>query len=271
MEGKFATGRILALIGGVVLLLCFFLPWYGPITGYDGARSSPLLWLCPVAGLAIILAMILSLHHEDSFVRNAGTVVLLLGILGVIPALYEFVRSQQWATLASALTGASWTVGFWGTLLACIIAVFGGVLIYAAPQEQGGVVVIDKTERVVVEKPVTSQPRPVPQDKTEFLGAQAPALAWLAVKSGERAGQQQWGLQAVTNIGRDGATCQVVFQDSAVSKQHARINLEGGQFVIYDLASTNGTFVNNRRIQKQLLYDNDVIGIGHNQLVFKRA
>ena len=60
-----------------------------------------------------------------------------------------------------------------------------------------------------------------------------------------------------------------MLDDSKVSAEHARIQMDHGQFVLYDLASTNHTYVNDQEIQKQVLRDGDQIKIGPNvQLSF---
>jgi predicted component of type VI protein secretion system len=63
-------------------------------------------------------------------------------------------------------------------------------------------------------------------------------------------------------IGR-GASCNIIFPDPEISRQHARlIQDEDGRFSIQDLGSTNGTFVNGRRISgKTLLRDGDAISL----------
>ena len=51
-----------------------------------------------------------------------------------------------------------------------------------------------------------------------------------------------------------------------VSKQHAKIFKQDGNYVIEDLNSTNGTFINNKRIAKAILSDNDEVHIGKHSL-----
>jgi pSer/pThr/pTyr-binding forkhead associated (FHA) protein len=51
-----------------------------------------------------------------------------------------------------------------------------------------------------------------------------------------------------------------------VSKQHARISKQDGAYVIEDLNSTNGTFINNKRIAKAILNDSDEVHIGKHSL-----
>ncbi len=62
-------------------------------------------------------------------------------------------------------------------------------------------------------------------------------------------------------IGRAGS-CDIVVPDPSVSRRHAEVAREGGRFYIKDLGSTNGTFVNGRRVSRQLLADGDLIGLG---------
>ena len=55
----------------------------------------------------------------------------------------------------------------------------------------------------------------------------------------------------------------------AVSGHHARIVQEKGAYFIEDTASTNGTFLNEQRIQRHQLHNGDQIKIGKHLLVFQ--
>jgi pSer/pThr/pTyr-binding forkhead associated (FHA) protein len=57
--------------------------------------------------------------------------------------------------------------------------------------------------------------------------------------------------------------------DEHASRHHARIDVQQGAYVISDLGSANGTFVNNQRIQRQALRDGDEIRIGDTVLRFR--
>lgn len=66
---------------------------------------------------------------------------------------------------------------------------------------------------------------------------------------------------------------QVVIDDLAVSSQHARLTpltAEDGevQYSLVDLDSTNGTFVNEQKIDRQLLHHKDIIRVGWNSFTF---
>lgn len=109
-------------------------------------------------------------------------------------------------------------------------------------------------------------PSPTPAE-TISLRRPPPRLAWLVVTSGPSIGKE-FRLGEVTTVGRDAALNDVVIDDPAISRQHAKIRLEGGQFVLYDLATDNGTFVNDQRIIRSSLMDGDVIKLGETTLVF---
>jgi len=52
----------------------------------------------------------------------------------------------------------------------------------------------------------------------------------------------------------------------AVSNYHARVYFEAGRLVVEDLASLNGTFVNDMRIERATLHDGDSIHIGKHHI-----
>lgn len=60
----------------------------------------------------------------------------------------------------------------------------------------------------------------------------------------------------------------IAIDNPAISGHHCRISLEGGTYYVEDLESTNGTFVNEKRIKKSGLHNNDVVGVAKHALVF---
>ena len=60
----------------------------------------------------------------------------------------------------------------------------------------------------------------------------------------------------------------IVIDNMAVSGHHAKINLQGSAYVIEDLQSTNGTFLNEKKILNSGLKHNDQIVIGQHSLIF---
>lgn len=113
-------------------------------------------------------------------------------------------------------------------------------------------------------------------------------LAWLAVVEGPGAKRGKLvALKAETIVGRTQGDL-TLNGDRAMSSQHVRIRLEpkegaaaeGEQvFVVYDLATTNGTYVGTRetyrddasRVYRRVLRDGDYLLLGETSLVFKQA
>jgi pSer/pThr/pTyr-binding forkhead associated (FHA) protein len=65
-------------------------------------------------------------------------------------------------------------------------------------------------------------------------------------------------------VGRDPDKCQLVVLDAQASHVHCSLSVMGGRGWIEDLGSTNGTFVNDERVETALLSEGDVIRIGQN-------
>ncbi len=63
----------------------------------------------------------------------------------------------------------------------------------------------------------------------------------------------------------------IVIDNMSVSGLHARIDSVSATFIITDLESTNGTFVNEKLISTHTLRDKDLILIGKHHLVFDRS
>jgi hypothetical protein len=77
----------------------------------------------------------------------------------------------------------------------------------------------------------------------------------------------EFGLKPTVRIGRHASNELVLDKDDYVSNYHASITLFDDLFWLEDLASTNGTYLNGRRvIQKEMLHIEDVIKIGNTSL-----
>jgi pSer/pThr/pTyr-binding forkhead associated (FHA) protein len=73
--------------------------------------------------------------------------------------------------------------------------------------------------------------------------------------------------QTVVNIGRR-LENQLVIDDPRVSRNHAQLRAIKGRFVLFDLNSTGGTFVNGQRTSQTVLYPGDVISLAGVALIF---
>src|SRR5271170_5798556 len=62
-------------------------------------------------------------------------------------------------------------------------------------------------------------------------------------------------------IGRQGEN-NLVLRDNRISRNHARISVDSGEYVVEDLESRHGVFVNGQRVRRQALKDGDRIDFG---------
>jgi DNA-binding CsgD family transcriptional regulator len=89
----------------------------------------------------------------------------------------------------------------------------------------------------------------------------------LAYLLNERGNRIDLGLHGVT-LGRDGASDVVMPDDMQVSRVHARIAQRNGQWILVDLESRNGSYVNGRLIHEHPLRDGDQLCFGSQVFYF---
>ena len=78
------------------------------------------------------------------------------------------------------------------------------------------------------------------------------------------------GVEPMASIGRLPDNT-VVIDNPGVSGHHACVFRDGDRFIVEDLASTNGTFVNDKRVRRQAIQGGDVIRVGRHTLVFDQT
>ena len=71
-------------------------------------------------------------------------------------------------------------------------------------------------------------------------------------------------------IGRD-RDAQLVLPDAEVSRRHARLETQDGTVFLRDLGSSNGTFLNGKRLTSAIeLREGDVVDVGTTRLIVER-
>jgi pSer/pThr/pTyr-binding forkhead associated (FHA) protein len=112
----------------------------------------------------------------------------------------------------------------------------------------------------------------------QSLPRQVEIMAWLVItKTPSVRTGQIFRLEKIrSHIGR-GKEVEIFINDSKAGRTHAAIKYDdasggtGAQFVLYDLASSNGTYLNGQQLSSPaVLKDGDRIGIGDTELAFKR-
>lgn len=104
---------------------------------------------------------------------------------------------------------------------------------------------------------------------TGKMGTVAPAKAYLFVK--DQPGRAHEIAVEEFIIGRKVELVQLAVPDRSVSGKHARIARAGNKFLLADLNSTNGTFVNGKKVVDPIeLNEGDEIKIGKAVFIFQR-
>jgi hypothetical protein len=86
----------------------------------------------------------------------------------------------------------------------------------------------------------------------------------MIVRTGPNPGTTYDLTKEVTLMGRD-VSNDIILGDSEISRQHARLTRTPGGYVIEDLGSTNGSFVNGERLMApRVLNPGDLVALGEN-------
>jgi hypothetical protein len=108
----------------------------------------------------------------------------------------------------------------------------------------------------------------VPEDAhAGAVDALPPGSALLVVKRGPNAGSRFLLDQDITTAGRH-PDSDIFLDDVTVSRRHAEFRREGGGFVVHDVGSLNGTYVNRQRIDVAGLSGGDEVQIGKFRLLY---
>ena len=117
-------------------------------------------------------------------------------------------------------------------------------------------------------------PKPMGPAKTVMIGRDGdeggfPVVGWIVPLNGAQAYQTFRLRSGGTKIGT-APPCDVVINDGFMSTEHCQINASPQGFSLVDGGSTNGCYVNDRKIQqKQDLVDNDMLTLGKTNFKFK--
>jgi hypothetical protein len=93
-------------------------------------------------------------------------------------------------------------------------------------------------------------------------------VGWIVAQTGNHRGMD-FRLFEGKNVVGTAANCDIVVTDAYLSARHCTIRYDNGNFVVIDLDSRNGTYVNSKKISKYDLIDNDTVRLGKSEFKFK--
>ncbi|MEO6260256.1 MAG: trypsin-like peptidase domain-containing protein [Thermoanaerobaculia bacterium] len=98
-------------------------------------------------------------------------------------------------------------------------------------------------------------PSSLPPGQSRLLGR-------FTILNGTRAGEKLGLGGSGIRIGRESGICEIVLENPKVSRLHAEVVSIDGKVLLIDRNSSNGTFVNDQKIDKRFLSDGDIIYFG---------
>jgi pSer/pThr/pTyr-binding forkhead associated (FHA) protein len=127
-------------------------------------------------------------------------------------------------------------------------------------------IAIDLSGRRAPTAPAKATPKPARTKAAR--GTKAPTS--LVVHAPDARRPSSFRLSGALDIGR-AESCQVRLEDTYASQHHARLSARDGSWYLEDLGSTNGTYVNDRRVQAPVeVRPGDVVKIGKTVLELRR-
>jgi pSer/pThr/pTyr-binding forkhead associated (FHA) protein len=116
--------------------------------------------------------------------------------------------------------------------------------------------------------PLPETPNGLEEDLSIALEEAIPAeVGVLVVKRGPNAGSRFVLESEVTHAGRH-PDSEIFLDDITVSRRHAEFVRQGRSYVVRDVGSLNGTYLNRERIEEAPLTNGDEVQIGKFKLVF---
>jgi hypothetical protein len=132
----------------------------------------------------------------------------------------------------------------------------------------GTVLDIVSDHTITLAKTDSLQDAPGTEDDVQVsLTSISRGTAILVLRGGEGEGDHFVLASPVTNIGRH-ADSDISLDDITVSRRHCEITSENSRFIVRDVGSLNGTYVNQKRVDMVELTQGDDLQIGKFHLVF---
>jgi pSer/pThr/pTyr-binding forkhead associated (FHA) protein len=131
----------------------------------------------------------------------------------------------------------------------------------------GAVLETQAAENTTITFHPTAPTDPTDEEVSVELDEVPEEIAVLVVKRGPQAGSRFALDSAVTTAGRHPES-DIFLDDITVSRRHAEVERRGEGYVVRDVGSLNGTYLNRERIEEAALENGDEVQIGKFKLVF---
>lgn len=124
-----------------------------------------------------------------------------------------------------------------------------------------------RDDATITFQPVEAAGEVAEEELTVTLDELPEGIGMLIVKRGPNAGSKFLLGSEVTSCGRH-PDSDIFLDDITVSRRHAEIRRAGDSFIVRDVGSLNGTYLNRERIEEGRLRNGDELQVGKFKLVF---
>ena len=149
--------------------------------------------------------------------------------------------------------GSQWSPRSMTTLVAGslgFVAIVGTIAVAAGSRRP-------KVPRELTPRTIETMVEPI-----DAIASQRSVLGRFTILNGARAGEKLGLGGSGIRIGREPAICEIVLENPKVSRLHAEVVSIDGKVMLIDRNSSNGTFVNDEKIDRRYLRDGDIIHFG---------
>ncbi len=118
------------------------------------------------------------------------------------------------------------------------------------------------SRRTRVPREVTTRNVETLVEPIDVTAARRGVIGKFTILNGARAGEKLGLGGSGIRIGRESAICEIVLENPKVSRLHAEVVSLDGKVMLIDRNSSNGTYVNDEKIDRRYLRDGDIIHFG---------
>jgi pSer/pThr/pTyr-binding forkhead associated (FHA) protein len=227
-------------------------------------------WWIPVVGFGLALTLAIVVMGRSS-VGRVGLVAKSIAVMAVLAALPLAIERLG---LNLLLTDYN-TVAYMNVIGSITAVVCGFPYLVGKGKEERrrrsmSSIVSQYPDPSTMADAVPSSSPQVTNEQVKSPRVADPSTSSLSIIKGSDKGQTvQLGHRlSEISLGRS-ADNNVVIDDPLVSRQHARIGYQNGQYVLVDSGSSNGTMVNGNKVQTEVLIPGAVIKVGDSELLYQ--
>jgi serine protease Do len=187
--------------------------------------------------------------HDGEWLRAKKELLVATGLFRNSPDLIRFHADAERAIAAMPPWRLHPTAT---TVLFALVLLAAGVAAFLTLRSRTPKAIADVLKSTTVETIIAPDGMDAPRS----------VLGRFTILNGSRAGEKLGLGGSGIRIGRESTICEIVLENPKVSRLHAEVVSIDGKVLLIDRNSSNGTYVNDQKIDKRYLQDGDIIYFG---------